>query len=178
MRAIEEKLDRAEDKICRYRKENRRLRTKNRMLRQSEEAIRLDERQRCWNEINEQIVHGPLPGTGCDKSAERNGLILATNILLSKLLQKSASPCYPSLGDSMRSPIKMMIDKATGYDLSKKPDLITLRCPQCGKEKKAPRDKSDLPGTAVVVAHCDKCSGEDNGLYPEYLREDGTQILE
>ena len=78
----------------------------------------------------------------------------------------------------MRSPIEMMIDKATGYDPSKKPDLITLRCPQCGREKKAARDKSDLPGTSVVVAHCDKCPGEDNGLYPEYFQADGTQILE
>jgi hypothetical protein len=79
----------------------------------------------------------------------------------------------------MRSPIEMLIDKACGFDRENyKPDFITLRCPQCKREKRAPRDASDLPGTAIVVAHCNECSGEDNGLYPEYFRENGTQILE
>jgi len=78
----------------------------------------------------------------------------------------------------MRSPIEIMIDQATGHDPKSKPDLITLRCPECGREKKAARHDSDPPGTVVVVAHCDQCSGEDNGVYPTYFREDGTQILE
>ena len=37
--------------------------------------------QACWNAINERIVRGRLPGNGTDKTAERNGLIFATNIL-------------------------------------------------------------------------------------------------
>jgi len=48
----------------------------------SEEEIRADERRKCWEEINAWIVHGPLPGDGWDPSAQRNGLIMATNILL------------------------------------------------------------------------------------------------
>ncbi len=35
----------------------------------------------CWDAIDERIVSGPLPGNGLDKTAERNGLIIASNIL-------------------------------------------------------------------------------------------------
>ncbi len=35
----------------------------------------------CWERINALIVKGPLPGDGWDKSAERNGLVLATNVI-------------------------------------------------------------------------------------------------
>lgn len=45
----------------------------------TEEEIRDDERRKCWAEINKCIVQGPLPGNGWDKSAERNGLVLAAN---------------------------------------------------------------------------------------------------
>lgn len=78
----------------------------------------------------------------------------------------------------MNSPIERMIDQATGFnreEFLKK--TVLLRCPQCSRELRVARDKTDLPGTAVVVAHCDKCDGEDNGVYPEYYRADGTQIL-
>jgi len=60
--------------------------------------------------------------------------------------------------------------------VSEKPN-ITLHCPQCGRNKEARRDDGDPPGTAIVVAHCDECDGEDNGVYPEYFKADGTQIL-
>ena len=35
----------------------------------------------CWKEVNAMIVHGPLPGNGTDKTAQRNGLVLAANAL-------------------------------------------------------------------------------------------------
>ncbi len=39
------------------------------------------ERQKCWDAINAAIDQGQLPGNGTDKTAERNGLVLATNII-------------------------------------------------------------------------------------------------
>ena len=42
------------------------------------------ERQACWDEINYFIKSGPLPGNGCDESAQRNGLVLATNIIVGR----------------------------------------------------------------------------------------------
>lgn len=38
--------------------------------------------QECWGQINSCIKPGRLPGNGCDETAERNGIILATNILM------------------------------------------------------------------------------------------------
>lgn len=35
----------------------------------------------CWLKINRHVIRGDLPGNGTDKTAERNGLILATNIV-------------------------------------------------------------------------------------------------
>lgn len=40
------------------------------------------EREACKRRINTLIADGPLPGNGFDKTAERNGLILAYNALL------------------------------------------------------------------------------------------------
>lgn len=48
----------------------------------TEDEIRADERRRCWLEISALIVPGKLPGSGCDSTAQRNGLILAANTLL------------------------------------------------------------------------------------------------
>jgi hypothetical protein len=45
------------------------------------EKIRTDERRRVWNEINKHIKMGPLQGNGVDATAQRNGLVLATNII-------------------------------------------------------------------------------------------------
>ncbi len=39
--------------------------------------------EKVWNEIDAAIKPGILPGNGMDKTAERNGLILATNIVSS-----------------------------------------------------------------------------------------------
>ena len=33
----------------------------------------------CWERVKTLIVEGPLPGNGRDKTAERNGIILAAN---------------------------------------------------------------------------------------------------
>lgn len=66
-----------------------------------------------------------------------------------------------------RSPIEIMIDEATGYKPMSNPwrALILLRCPLCSREKGAPLDPTDPPGTAVVLAPCDKC--DHGGLKPE-----------
>jgi len=47
----------------------------------SEDEIRKDERRKIWNEINKNIKSGTLAGNGCDDSAQRNGLIMAANII-------------------------------------------------------------------------------------------------
>lgn len=52
------------------------------------EAIRQDERQKCWDKINAAIPNGPLPGNGHDQMAERNGLILASNIVMAGMKRK------------------------------------------------------------------------------------------
>ena len=49
------------------------------------------ERQACWDEINSFIKQGPLPGNGCDESAQRNGLVLATNIIMGRLERSNAA---------------------------------------------------------------------------------------
>ncbi len=38
--------------------------------------------EEAWNAINARIKHGPLSGNGTDETAERNGLILASNIIM------------------------------------------------------------------------------------------------
>ncbi len=47
----------------------------------NEAEIRADERRKCWDLLQSMIVSGELPGNGCDKMAERNGIILAANAL-------------------------------------------------------------------------------------------------
>ena len=46
------------------------------------DAFRQDERQKCWDEINAWIKPGELQGNGCDQHAQRNGMILASNIVM------------------------------------------------------------------------------------------------
>ena len=41
------------------------------------------ETERCWKAIDDMIIIGPLSGNGGDKSAERNGLVMACNVLSS-----------------------------------------------------------------------------------------------
>lgn len=43
------------------------------------ELGRIQGRLECMEEINALIKRGPLDGNGCDKTAERNGLVLAFN---------------------------------------------------------------------------------------------------
>ena len=45
-----------------------------------------EERMKCWNEINVAIKAGPLQGNGCDDTAQRNGLVLASNIIMRGIL--------------------------------------------------------------------------------------------
>ena len=45
------------------------------------ERVRVMERVAIWNEINKYIRPGDLGGNGTDQNAERNGLILAANLV-------------------------------------------------------------------------------------------------
>lgn len=47
-----------------------------------EQEIRADERRKCWEEVSSMIRPGDLGGSGWDKNAERNGLILAASRIL------------------------------------------------------------------------------------------------
>jgi len=49
------------------------------------EAGRRLERQDCWDAINKWIKHGDLPGDGCDQTAQRNGMILASNVIMERI---------------------------------------------------------------------------------------------
>ena len=48
------------------------------------------EREKCWDAINQMIKPGDLDGSGWDKNAERNGLILALNAITGRF--KPATP--------------------------------------------------------------------------------------
>jgi hypothetical protein len=78
-----------------------------------------------------------------------------------------------------RSPIEMMIDKACGYDPSKRPSprppAVILRCPSCAKEKGTWKHKSDPVGTAVVQSRCPECCGGDFDT-PIYFDHAGKEI--
>ena len=56
------------------------------------EAIRQDERQKCWDEINAAIPKNPLPGNGWDQSSVRNGLVLASNIVMAQRRPEIETP--------------------------------------------------------------------------------------
>lgn len=43
------------------------------------------ERKACWDSVNAAIKRGPLQGSGWDESAERNGLVLASNIIMERI---------------------------------------------------------------------------------------------
>ena len=56
-------------------------------------------------------------------------------------------------------PIQMMVDRACGFDRDawdRNRDLVTLRCPGCGKEKIVDRAKGDPPGASVELK-CPAC---------------------
>lgn len=53
------------------------------------EQARKDELQKCWGKINAAIKPGELYGTGCDEVAQRNGLILANNIIMDAIRTRS-----------------------------------------------------------------------------------------
>lgn len=77
----------------------------------------------------------------------------------------------------MTSPIERMIDKACGVTPeSIFPETILLRCPNCMREKRAAREKTDPNGTAVVVTQCPKCVGGDFSS-TQYFDSHGTEIV-
>lgn len=51
------------------------------------QALVLRERQACWDAINAHITSGELPGSGWDQIAQRNGLILASNIIGNRIAE-------------------------------------------------------------------------------------------
>lgn len=65
------------------------------------DAFRMEERHKCWDEINEAIKTGPLPGNGWDRTAERNGLVLASNIIMAGIKGSNAklTGLAPQKGD-------------------------------------------------------------------------------
>lgn len=54
------------------------------ILRDRATAIARD-RQEAWLEINALIKSGDLGGNGCDMNAQRNGLVLAANVLMRRV---------------------------------------------------------------------------------------------
>ena len=47
------------------------------------EEISKIERRRIWEKVNDAIKKGHLEGNGCDDQAQRNGMVLAANIIKS-----------------------------------------------------------------------------------------------
>lgn len=45
------------------------------------------ERQRLWDLINSQIPQGKLKGNGFDETAQRNGMIIATNLIMNEIVK-------------------------------------------------------------------------------------------
>jgi hypothetical protein len=58
--------------------------TKEQAYQAGVKAGREAERQECWFAINKHIHHGPLPGNGTDKHAQRNGMVLACNLIIER----------------------------------------------------------------------------------------------
>lgn len=52
-------------------------------------AAMATECEACWNAINAHIKPGVLPGNGLDQQAQRNGMILASNIVMGRLHDSS-----------------------------------------------------------------------------------------
>ena len=51
-----------------------------------------NERNKLWCEINKYIKDGDLGGNGTDKNAERNGMVLASNIIFSFGIYRDRTP--------------------------------------------------------------------------------------
>jgi hypothetical protein len=51
------------------------------IAKQMAEIIRMDERTKVWKEISKLIEPGELKGNGCDKAAQRNGIIRSANLI-------------------------------------------------------------------------------------------------
>ena len=61
--------------------------------------------QACRKAIKGQIKYGVLPGHGCDQASERNGMILAMNIVSG--LDEDLEPPQTLQGDSLVAPIHL-----------------------------------------------------------------------
>jgi hypothetical protein len=80
----------------------------------------------------------------------------------------------------MRSPIEIMIDRATGREATppvRSSDIVLLRCPTCKRKKHTIADASDPKGTHEVEVNCPKCM--KGGAFEEihYYGKDGQEIL-
>jgi hypothetical protein len=52
---------------------------------------------------------------------------------------------------------------------------VKMKCPVCGKTKTVSREKSDLPGTAVVCCPCPECDIDTFSI--SYFDKQGKQIF-
>lgn len=55
------------------------------------DAERMQVIQECWDEINQHIKEGPLPGNGCDELARNGGMIIAANLLMAMMRGEGAN---------------------------------------------------------------------------------------
>ena len=56
------------------------------MRRHAQEAV-MKERKEAWEAVQKWITPGDLQGNGCDQTAQRNGMILAANILAERFMK-------------------------------------------------------------------------------------------
>lgn len=59
-----------------------------RQLLEQRHSSAADPLQEAWDRINALIVRGNLPGDGTDESAQRNGLVIATNVIDAMLRER------------------------------------------------------------------------------------------
>lgn len=82
----------------------------------------------------------------------------------------------------MRSPIDVLIDKVCGYSPNKEAERqlpLRIKCPICQIEKGTWLDKTDPPGTALVVFPCSTCvrNEDDVNTRPLYFDASGKQVF-
>lgn len=83
--------------------------------------------QACWNAIDRAIVKGPLPGNGCDKTAERNGLILASNLLCNMLSERLEAAPKPADQEELWRGIAESFYPPQDAELMSKAEIIHRR---------------------------------------------------
>lgn len=84
------------------------------------------------------------------------------------------------MNERRRNPIESLVDHACGISPCVAPvkplGLVLLRCPKCKREKRARKEQSDPPDTAVVELCCPECVGS-NWEQIAYYDKGGREIL-